>query len=339
MRQPAELGFETRGLKSLASCGGCAAKVDPALLALLTAAATDGKPNPDLIAGLTPYDDAAVFRLGDQALVSTVDFFPPLVDDPADYGAIAAANAVSDVYAMGGEVLLALVISAFPRAIPATVGATAVAAAAEVVVSCGGQIVGGHSIHCNEPVFGLAVTGLVNPGRVWRKSGARTGDVLMLSKPIGTGVLINQGEVATVMATMRQTNRQAAQALHDLPDGPNCVTDVTGYGLLGHSVEIAERSKVRIEIDMDQVPLLPGAERAAKRGVRTRADQTTRKALTDKVTFADGCAQSLQILLYDPQTSGGLLAAVAPEVVAGLERRGFAAIGRVSSGPVGVTVR
>jgi selenide,water dikinase len=331
------------GLRALANCGGCAAKADPDLVRALTAAAAaGGRPDPALLAGLAPYDDAAVYRVGaGRAVVSTVDFFPPLVDDAADYGAVAAANAVSDVYAMGGEVAFALVLSGFPESVPPDAVAAATAAAAGVVADCGGQVAGGHSIRCAEPVFGLAVTGLVDPAQVWRKSGARPGDVLLLSKPLGTGVLLATGNAideAGAVAAMRETNRAAAWALRDAGDGVHAVTDVTGYGLLGHAAELGERSGARIRIASRDVPFIAGALAAARSGVRTSADARTRRALGGRVAVSRRVPGDVDALLYDPQTSGGLLAAVDPGAAASLAARGFHAIGSIEAGPADVVV-
>src|SRR5207253_11464010 len=172
---------------------------------------------------------------------STTDFFPPLVDDPSDFGAVAAANACSDVFAMGGSVLLALNISAFPERLPVEVVGQILTAAAEVVAEAGGVVAGGHTIRSEEPIFGLAVQGLVHPDRVWTKAGARPGDVLVLSKPVGTGIVLASGDDAAkraVITGMRVLNRGAAETLAALPSPPHAVTDVTGFGLLGHAWEM-----------------------------------------------------------------------------------------------------
>src|SRR6185295_15951800 len=195
-------------------------------------------PDPALLVGLAPFDDAAVYRVSDDvALVSTTDFFPPLVDDPSDFGAIAAANACSDVFAMGGRVVLALNISAFPEHLPVEVVGAILTAAAAVVAEAGGVVAGGHTIRSEEPIFGLAVQGLVHPDRVWTKAGARPGDTLVLSKPIGTGILLAGGsedDKGVAIEGMRTLNRAAALALGQLPaSGPHAVTDVTGFGLFG----------------------------------------------------------------------------------------------------------
>ena len=206
------------GLRALAGCGGCAAKSPMELVATLAGLAAGSRAaDAALLVGLAPPDDAAVYALdAERALVATVDFFPPIVDDPATYGAVAAANAVSDIYAMGGSVTLALALSGFPENVPAEVIASVNRAAAEVVAACGGSLAGGHSIRCGEPVFGLCVLGFVHPARIWRKAGARPGDALMLSKPLGTGVLVSSGEheaIQTAVDSMRITNQQAALAL------------------------------------------------------------------------------------------------------------------------------
>ena len=323
------------------SCGGCAAKWGAAPLAsLLRSLAASG--DPSLLVGLAPFDDAAVYRLSDDAaLVSTTDFFPPLVDDPSDFGAIAAANACSDVFAMGGRVVLALNISAFPERMPVEAVAAILTAAAAVVAEAGGTVAGGHTIRSEEPIFGLAVQGLVHPDRVWTKSGARPGDVLLLSKPVGTGILLAGGgddDKAAAITVMRRLNRGAAEALSLLADPPHAVTDVTGFGLAGHAWEMAERSDARLEIDTAALPLYAGALAAAEAGVRTGGDARNRAHLDGRVS--NSAPAALEALAYDPQTSGGLLASVAPSVASdkGLAAAGFVAIGRVLEGPAGVSL-
>src|SRR5918995_1455000 len=216
------------------SCGGCAAKWGASVLSELVAELPAGV-DPSLLVGLAPFDDAAVYRIdADTALVSTTDFFPPLVDDPADYGAIAAANACSDVFAMGGRVVLAINVAAFPEHFPRWAMAAIFEAAAAVVAEAGGSVAGGHTIRNPEPIFGLAVQGVVHPDRVFRKAGARPGDVVVLSKPVGTGLTLaagTDGDKAAAIAGMRQLNRRASETLQDLGDAVHAVTDVTGYGL------------------------------------------------------------------------------------------------------------
>ncbi|HWW54381.1 MAG TPA: selenide, water dikinase SelD, partial [Acidimicrobiales bacterium] len=324
------------------SCGGCAAKWGAApLAALLRQLATSE--DTALLVGLAPFDDAAVYRLSDDAaLVSTTDFFPPLVDDPSDFGAIAAANACSDVFAMGGRVVLALNISAFPERLPVVAVSAILAAASEVVRAAGGVIAGGHTIRSEEPIFGLAVQGLVHPDRVWSKAGARPGDRLLLSKPIGTGIVLAGADAAakrSAIARMRTLNRDAAEALarqQDEGQGPHAVTDVTGFGLLGHAWEMAERSDAVLRLAADDLPLYEGARAAAAADVRTGGDVRNRAHLETHVQTRHVDA-ALEALAYDPQTSGGLLAAVAPATARPLVDSGaFVDIGEVVAGPAGV---
>ena len=323
------------------SCGGCAAKWGGSPLAGLVKTLAAALPDPSLLVGLAPFDDAAVYRLSDEAaLVSTTDFFPPLVDDPADFGAIAAANACSDVFAMGGRVVLALNISAFPERLPVDAVAAILAAAAGVVAEAGGVVAGGHTIRSEEPIFGLAVQGLVHPDRIWTKAGARPGDTLLLSKPLGTGILLAGGkpdDKGMAIANMRRLNREAAEALSALPEPPHAVTDVTGFGLFGHPWEMAERSGARIEIDPDALPFYPGALATAERGVVTGGDARNRTYLEGRVEVGS-VATAVENLCYDPQTSGGLLAAVSPGQAddAALAAAGFVPIGRVADGTAGV---
>jgi selenide,water dikinase len=324
------------GLRALAGCGGCAAKAPRDLVAMLGQVAAAAGVGAEVLVGLTPYDDAAVYALdSERALIATVDFFPPLVDDPDDFGAIAAANAVSDIYAMGGSVAFALAVSGFPAAVPADVIARVAGAAAAVVRQCGGSVLGGHSIRCAEAVFGLCVLGFVHPGRIWRKHGARAGDVLMLSKPLGTGLLVsanNPGPLAAAVASMKTTNRAAAAALQSLARAPHAVTDVSGFGLAGHLEEMITQSGVSARLDAERVPLLAGALAAAQAGVRTSAHRQP-LAPGSALEFAGSVSRELQALVTDPQTSGGLLVAVDAEDVATLTSAGFAAIGTVSAGP------
>jgi selenide,water dikinase len=322
------------------SCGGCAAKWGAAPLNAIVRELA-GAFDPSLLVGLAPFDDAAVYRLSnDVALVSTTDFFPPLVDDPADFGAIAAANACSDVFAMGGRVVLALNVAAFPERMPAEAIAAILGAAAEVVAEAGGSVAGGHTIRSEEPIFGLAVQGLVHPDRIWTKAGARPGDVLVLSKPLGSGIVLAGGsdaDKAAAIVYMRRLNRAAAETLSALPGkGPHAVTDVTGFGLFGHGWEIAERSGVALVFDGPRLPLYDGALAAAAAGVRTGGDARNRSHLEGRVAMSGSAA--LEALAYDPQTSGGLLAAVAAADVAVLSQAGFVVIGEVREGAPGVTL-
>ena len=305
--------FADLKLTEWTSCGGCAAKWGAALLKDLVAD-FPAPSDPSLLVGLAPFDDAAIYQVSDDvALVSTTDFFPPLVDHPADFGAIAAANACSDVYAMGGRVAVAINVAAFPEEFPREAIVAIFDAAAQVVDEAGGSIAGGHTIRNPESIFGLAVQGIVHPDKVFRKAGARPGDVLMLSKPIGTGLALAHGDAnerAVATQGMRQLNRRAAEALTSLGDAVHAVTDVTGYGLAGHGWEMAERSGARAVVDTTSLVTYPGAQRIADAGHRTGGDQRNRDYLADHL---DSLAQAgSEALCFDPQTSGGLLTAIDP---------------------------
>ena len=306
------------------SCGGCAAKWGATLLADLVSdfpASLD----PALLVGLAPFDDAAVYQVSDDvALVSTTDFFPPLVDDPSDFGAIAAANACSDVFAMGGRVVMAVNIAAFPEHFPSTAIAQIFAAAALVVAEAGGSIAGGHTIRNPEPIFGLAVQGVVNPQRIFRKSGAQVGDIAVMSKPLGTGLALAGGsdaDKAAAIAGMRTLNRVASEQLQSFGAGVHAVTDVTGYGLAGHGWEMAERSAVALVIEASTLQAYPGAREAAQRGVRTGGDPRNRDYVEGNFVDAAG-NDAAAALCFDPQTSGGLLAAVDAPTAAALLKSG-----------------
>ena len=291
--------------------------------------------DPSLLVGLAPFDDAAVYQLTDDiALVSTTDFFPPLVDDPSDFGAIAAANACSDVFAMGGRVVLAVNIAAFPEELPTDVIAAIFAAASATVLEAGGTIAGGHTIRNPEPIFGLAVQGVVDPKHIFRKSGAQAGDVAILSKPLGTGLVTAAGTEAqkkVAIVGMRTLNRAAAEQLREYQDHVHAVTDVTGYGLAGHGWEIAERSGVTLVVDSSALPLYPGALDIAKSGHRTGGDPRNRLYVGDHLTATADDAHVA--LCMDPQTSGGLLAAVPQHIADLLVTSGaWTAVGHFAAG-------
>jgi selenide,water dikinase len=303
---------EPVSLTSLAVAGGCAAKYAAGRLEELLGGLVPADAE-DLLVGLDPADDAAVYRLDDErALVFTVDFFPPIVDDPADFGAIAATNALNDVFAMGGVPLLALSVTAFPEELPVELLGAILAGAEEVVRSAGAILAGGHTIRDDEPKYGLAVVGTVHPDRVWRKSTARPGDTLFLTKPLGTGLvlhghkrgLVGDEERNAAVAWMRTLNREPADAIR--PFGPTAVTDVTGFGLLGHAHETASRSGVRIRIDAERLVAMDGALDVARAGERTGGDARNRDFVGTRVTV-DGIPDALVALAFDPQTSGGLL--------------------------------
>jgi selenide, water dikinase len=303
------------GLTDLTTSGGCAAKYPAARLEELLQGFVPPEAE-DLLVGLSPADDAAVYRLDDErALVFTVDFFPPLVDDPADFGAIAAANALNDVFAMGGRPLLALSVAAFPEELPLEDVGAIIGAAGEQVRAAGALLAGGHTLRADEPLYGLAVVGTVSPDGLWPKSGARPGDALFLTKPLGTGLVLHgarrrlagRAELDEAVRWMRTLNLAAADALRPLE--PSAVTDVTGFGLLGHAHEMASRSVVRIRLDAAALPALPGALEVARAGERTGGDRRNREFASASVD-AGGVPEELVALAYDPQTAGGLLVAL-----------------------------
>jgi selenide,water dikinase len=333
---------ETVELTSLARAGGCAAKYSAVRLETLLAGLIPADAE-DLLVGLDPADDAAVYRLDDErAIVFTVDFFPPLVDEPRTFGAIAATNALNDVFAMGGVPLLALSVTAFPEELPVEVLGEVLAGADERVRAAGAILAGGHTIRDAEPKYGLAVVGVVHPDRVWAKSGARPGDALLLTKRLGTGIVLQAerdgvappGALDEAIASMLELNLAAADAIR--PFEPNAVTDVTGFGLLGHTVELAERSSVRAVLDAESLPALPGALELALQGVRTGGDRRNRDFAEPRVESQ--APEALEALAYDPQTAGGLLVSMpgerAPVLEATLAAGGlFAArIGTVEEG-------
>jgi selenide,water dikinase len=324
-------------LTELTTCGGCAAKWGGAPLGQLVRELA-GTSDPALLLGLAPFDDAAIYKVSDDvAVVSTTDFFPPLVDDPADFGAIAAANACSDVFAMGGKVILALNIAAFPEHLPVQVIEQILRAAGETVSRAGGTIAGGHTIRSVEPIFGLAVQGLVHPHRIWSKAGARPGDRLLLSKPLGTGIVLAGSDATAKEAAisgMRELNRTAAETLSRLPyQHVHAVTDVTGFGLAGHGWEMAERSGVEVVFNDANLPLYPSVRCLVGSGVRTGGEERNRTYLGPRLIATDPLSEAV---ILDPQTSGGLLASVDPVVSAELIDAGWWQIGEVRTGKAAV---
>ena len=279
--------------------------------------------HPDLIIGLQTSDDAAVFRLSpDRALVQTVDFFPPIVDDPFLYGQIAAANSMSDVFAMGGEVAFALNVAAWPADLDLAIFSRVLEGGMVKVAEAGGVIAGGHTVTDDEPKYGLSVTGFVHPDRILSKGGARPGDLLYLSKALGTGIIttahkngvVLDHHLAAATASMVTLNRGAARAA--VAASAHACTDITGFGLMGHAHEMAERSSARLVFDAHSLPLIDGAIVYAEAGQipgglrRNRAHYTT---ATPGVTVDPAIKGALNDLLYNPETSGGLLVAIAPE--------------------------
>lgn len=300
--------------------------------------------DPNLIVGTSLYDDAGVYRLDDQtALVQTVDFFPPLVDDPFDFGRIAAANALSDVYAMGGTPLTALNIVGFPdQELGPEILVEILRGGADVAQRAGCVIVGGHSVRDAEVKYGLAVTGLVHPQRVWTNAGARPGDVLILTKPIGSGVIttaVKQGklpadalpEAVAVMSTLNRAARDVAVGFE-----VHACTDITGFGLIGHAFEMAAGSGASITLRAAAVPLLARTLELARLGVLTRAHRSTREHLGARLVTDADVEPALAGVLLDAQTSGGLLLAV-PGGVADALVQALAAAG-VPGVVVGVVV-
>jgi selenide,water dikinase len=280
--------------------------------------------SPDLIVGLDVSDDAAVYRLADgMALVQTVDFFPPIVDDPYTYGAIAAANALSDVYAMGGRPVLALAIAAFPDTLAAEIVRAILQGGADKVAESGAVVAGGHTVVDAEPKYGLCVTGLVDPARLTPKGNARPGDQIVLTKPLGTGIITTamkrrqctQEHLDAAVASMLTLNRRAAELAAQVE--VHGVTDITGFGLLGHAAELARNSGVALRIEADRLPLLPGALDYARAGALPGGLSRNRAFLEadSYVRYLAELDTALTQLLFDPQTSGGLLV-VLPEEAA-----------------------
>jgi selenide,water dikinase len=311
-------------LTDLASCGGCAAKYSAARLEQLLGGFVPAEAE-NLLVGLAPADDAAVYRLDDErALIFTLDFFPPIVDDPADYGSIAATNALNDVFAMGGTPLLALSIAAFPEELPMEMLAQIFAAANEQVRVAGALLAGGHTIRDAEPKYGLAVVGTVHPERIWAKSTVRPGDAVYLTKPLGTGLIMTGHKrglagsqpLERAIGWMKTLNDEAADVLRRLQ--VHAVTDVTGFGLFGHTHEMAERSGVRIVLESERFPAIDGALDLARSGVRTSGDPRNRDFASRHLTLK-GVPETLVVLGYDPQTAGGLLVTLPAEQGAALE--------------------
>jgi len=307
-------------LTELTDCGGCAAKLGADLLADALSGLGAGEPEPsELLAGLHRADDGAVYRVSDElAIIGTLDFFPPLVDDARTFGEIAAANALSDVFAMGGRVLFALSIAAFPEDMPRDTMAAIFGGAAAKVREAGGTLAGGHTIRDPEPKYGLAVIGAAHPDKLLRKGGARPGDVLVLTKRLGTGLLVSghrQGrtgaaDLAAATDQMRTLNRATAEVL--VANGVAAATDITGFALLGHGLEMARASGTRFVFDAGTLPALAGALELARAGVETGGATHNRRFVGPALEVAAGVTPELVTLAHDPQTSGGVLAAIVP---------------------------
>ena len=271
--------------------------------------------NPNVLVGIETADDAGVYRLSDDlALVQTVDFFTPIVDDPFDYGRIAALNSINDVWAMGGTPVTALAVTCFPKkGVDFSILAEIMRGGLHVLAENGVALVGGHSVDDPQIMFGYAVTGTIHPARVVTNRGARPGDALVLTKPLGTGVVSTgikrgvapPGVVDASLQTMLLAGREAARLMVEA--GARAATDVTGFALLGHAWEMARASRVTFEIDASSVPLIPGARELAARGCLTSGDKSNRLYVGDDVSIGPGVDDELNRLLFDPQTAGGLL--------------------------------
>lgn len=282
---------------------------------------------PQLLVGLQKADDAAVYQLNpQQAIVTTTDFFPPVVDDPYDFGAIAAANALSDIYAMGGEVLFAVNLVAWPDSLGYDVLGEVLRGGAEKVAEAGGVIAGGHSVNDKEPKYGLAVIGLVDPAKVKAKGGAQPGDVLVLTKPLGVGVvttalkrqMASEADVAAAVASMKTLNKAASNAAQFI--SAHAMTDITGFGLLGHAYEMASQGDgVDFRFFVEKLPWLPGAVAYGEAGAFPGGMGNNMRHFAPHVDFGEGVSQLVQDLLFTPETSGGLLIATPPESVETLQ--------------------
>ncbi|NLD70864.1 MAG: selenide, water dikinase SelD [Limnobacter sp.] len=340
-------------LTSFSHGGGCGCKIAPGVLADILRNTGKLPVPPQLLVGIETADDAAVWKLNDeQALIATTDFFMPIVDDPFEFGRIAATNALSDVYAMGGRPIMALAIVAMPiDKLPQESIRRILEGGEAVCAAAGVPIAGGHTIDSVEPIYGLVALGLVHPGRIKRNAGARPGDRLVLGKPLGVGVLsaaLKKGRLApggydAMIASTTRLNTPG-QALSGL-DGVHALTDVTGFGLLGHTLELCRGARLAARLSMGAIPLLPGVRELAETGIVTGASGRNWAAYGDAVEMLAGLDTTERAMLTDPQTSGGLLVACAAdavdEVLDVFRREGFeqaAAIGALDVGEPRVVV-
>jgi selenide,water dikinase len=356
MNDPHNESGEPPRLTSLSHGGGCGCKIAPGVLSELLATQSSALPTAafaDLLVGRETADDAAVYRLNDeQAIVATTDFFMPIVDDPYDFGRIAATNALSDLYAMGARPILALAIVGMPiNVLPRETIAAILRGGERVCHEAGIPVAGGHSIDSVEPIYGLAALGVVHPARVKRNSTARAGDVLVLGKPLGVGVFsaalkkseLDEAGYAAMIGSATRLNRPGV-ALAEMSD-VHALTDVTGFGLLGHALELARGASCGIRLRYRDLPWLPGAQALAARGIVTGASARNWASYGDDVELDARLPEVARALLTDPQTSGGLLVACAPgavdEVLACFRADGFthaAAIGEVIDGAPRIVV-
>jgi selenide,water dikinase len=301
--------------------GGCGCKIAPGVLEQILAKGAPGILPKDLLVGIETSDDAAVYRINDrQAIVATTDFFMPIVDDPFDFGAIAATNAISDVYAMGGQPLFALALVGMPvNQIPLEVIRKILEGGESVCARAGIPIAGGHTIDSVEPIYGLVAIGLVDPANLKRNAGAKPGDKLVLGKPIGVGIIsaalkkgrLDDAGYKAMIAATTQLNTPGTK-LGKL-DGVHALTDVTGFGLLGHLLEIAKGSHTAARLDWESIPILPQALEFAREGIATGASGRNWTGYGSRVNVGSRIGEAQKALLTDPQTSGGLLVACAPE--------------------------
>ena len=340
-------------LTSFSHGGGCGCKIAPGVLSEILKNSAGGIIPPELMVGIETADDAAVYKLNDsQALIATTDFFMPIVDDPYEFGRIAATNAISDVYAMGGKPIMALALVAMPiDKLPIEVIGEIVRGGQDVCRAAGIPIAGGHTIDSVEPIYGLVVMGLVHPDRVRRNAGAKAGDVRILGKPLGVGGLsaalkkeqLSEAGYRQLIATTTQLNTPGI-ALAAL-DGVHALTDVTGFGLLGHTLELARGAKLQARIAMASVPLLPQVQQLAQNGNITGASGRNWQGYGAQVALDDSLSAIDKAILTDPQTAGPLLVACAPEaveqVLAIFRAEGFGdavVIGEMQEGSTGVSV-
>jgi selenide,water dikinase len=333
--------------------GGCGCKIAPGVLEQILAKNAPGIIPKELLVGIETADDAAVYRINEhQAIVATTDFFMPIVDDPFDFGAIAATNAISDVYAMGGQPLFALALVGMPvNQLPLDTIRRILEGGESVCARAGIPIAGGHTIDSVEPIYGLVAIGLVDPANLKRNAGAKPGDKLLLGKPLGVGIysaalkkgqLDDAGYKAMIASTTKlNTPGTALGRMDDV----HALTDVTGFGLLGHALEVAKGSGVRAVLHWDAIPLLPGAMDFARKGILTGASGRNWAGYGEKVQLASHLGDAERAMLTDPQTSGGLLAACAPgavdAVLGTFRREGFehaAVVGEIQAGTPGITV-
>ncbi len=340
-------------LTSLAHGGGCGCKLAPSVLQQLLSSAPKHNPYKQLLVGIENGDDAAVWQVDNNTcIIATTDFFMPMVDDPFDFGRIAATNAISDVYAMGGTPVMALAVLGMPvDKIALETVRKILEGGSAVCTSAGIPVAGGHSIDCPEPVYGLAVIGTCRPEQVRRNADAKTGDAIILTKPLGVGIysaaikkdLLPHGGYADMIATTTLLNRIGAELAKD--SNVHAITDVTGFGLLGHGLEMARGSKLTLNIRGADVPFMPSAVELVKKGCVTGASHRNWSSYGHEVTLPDGYQDWQRHLLTDPQTSGGLLIAVSPDIARSVLQTIIAAgypfasiIGHAEAGPAAIRI-